>query len=161
MHLDPGPEQRAIVDVDPRLTVGPPLIVEDLPRLVLHGYKGVINLRLTEERDAPMSPYEEGQRVRALGLVYEHVPIDPRLPEPEDVDRFRDALARIPGAVYVHCRTGKRSGALACLHVGIDDGLDAHGVLAKALSLGFRVDRPQYRALIEGYVSGHTGVPAL
>lgn len=151
MGRDLGQPLHDIVEVGPRLTVGPSLAMEDLPRLVMHGFRGVVSL-CTDEDDVPQRPREEGLRVRCMGLGWAHVPVDPRRPLPEDFEAFERAVDAMPGAVWVHCRTGRRAGTFALLYQGLRDGLSAQEILEKGRALGLPVDDAVSRQFVQDYV---------
>jgi uncharacterized protein (TIGR01244 family) len=124
---------------------------EELAQLAPEGFKAVANLRMPGEQNQPLSPEEEGEVVRQTGMTYVHVPVASTGPQPEQVDRFREELARLEGPVLVHCASGKRSGAFALLYVAARDGLSGDETLAKAKELGFDWKSPELEDFVRHY----------
>lgn len=158
MGRDLGQPLNDIVEVHARLTVGPSLAMEDLPRLVIHGYRGVVSLCTDEDR-VPQSVREEGLRVRCMGLQWAHVPVDPGRLRPEDFEAFERAVDTMPGAVWVHCRTGRRAAAFALLYVGLREGLSAAEIVERGRTLGLPVDDATTRTFVQDYVGSRTTMP--
>lgn len=140
-----------------RITVGPQPSREQLEELAGQGFKSVVNLRTEGEKDQPLSPREEGEEAKSLGLSYRHIPVSAKEPKPEQVDQFRVEVERLPGPVFVHCASGKRAGAFSMIHQAVQSGWSGDEALEKAEQMGFQCDLPELKDFVRGYVDGHTG----
>lgn len=138
--------------INDHLTVGPQPTEEELKQLVAEGFRSVVNLRMPGEEEQPLSPDDEKEQVRALGLEYLHIPVSKEGIQPEQVDRFRHKVQRLPGPVFVHCHSGKRAGALAMIHTACEAGISGEQTLHQAEQMGFRCDVPQLKEFVKGYV---------
>lgn len=138
--------------INDQLTVGPQPTEQELKQLVAEGFRSVVNLRMPGEEKQPLSPDDEKKLVRALGLEYLHIPVSKEAIQPEQVDRFRQDVKRLPGPVFVHCHSGKRAGALAMIHTACEVGISGEQTLHQAEQMGFRCDVPQLKEFVKGYV---------
>lgn len=127
-------------------------MLEDLAR---QGFRTVVNLRKTAEPGAIPDPEQEGREARNLGLVYIHFPVDAQDLDHETVDRFRDAMIELPGPIFVHCSTGKRSGAFVMMAVGTEEHLSGAEAVRRADQLGLDLKAPDLRNFVETYVETH------
>jgi protein tyrosine phosphatase (PTP) superfamily phosphohydrolase (DUF442 family) len=73
----------------------------------------------------------------------------------EVVDRFREAIGRLPRPILLHCASGKRSGAMTMMHVASEQGMTGDEAIAKAESMGFECDTPELEAFVKDYVDRH------
>lgn len=72
-----------------------------LPRLKTLGVTRVINLGLHSH---PMALPDEAASLAALGIAYDHIPVDFAAPGKVDFQRYRAALDQAAGeTVHVHC----------------------------------------------------------
>lgn len=125
------------------LAVGGTPRPEELERLAEEGFRSVIDLRLSREAEGSETlptPDEEGERVRALGLDYFHLPVDAEEIQPSEVDRFHAAVEDLPSPVFVHCGIGGRAAAMAAIHEGIRLGLDGREAVRRARSAGLELE---------------------
>lgn len=125
---------------------------QDLEEVRDAGFKTVINLRTEGEEKQPQSPEAEGRIVRELGMTYLHYPVKSDAMGPDLVDRFRDRLADLPQPIYVHCASGKRSGAFVMMHVAAEQGMTGRETVEKAASMGFECDTPELESFVTQYV---------
>src|SRR5262249_47826071 len=91
---------------------------DDLSPLKSEGYAGVVNLRNAGEPEQPMSPSEEGQKAKALGMDYLHYGVGGSPLTQQGVTAvcdFVDRHAQVGQKVLVHCRKGPRAVALVLL----------------------------------------------
>jgi uncharacterized protein (TIGR01244 family) len=129
---------------------------EELKKLPLEKFRSVINLRTEGEEDQPLSPAEEGELVKDLGLLYVNIPVSPKEgPKAEQVDRFLKEVDRLPGPIFVHCRRGKRSGAFAMISESLRQNLSGREALQKAESMGFECDVPRLKEFFIEYIDNH------
>lgn len=138
-----------------RITVGAQPSPEQLKELAGQGFRSVVNLRTEGEKDQPLSPREEGEEAKSLGLSYLHIPVSAKDPKPEQVARFRDEVERLPGPVFVHCASGKRAGAFSMIQQAVEAGWSGEETLEKAEQMGFQCDVPELKDFVRGYVDGH------
>ena len=142
------------IKLDERLTIGSgPPTEGTLLALARDGYKAVVNLRTPDEREQPLDPDEEGEKVRALGMAYRHVPVRGDALSPALFDAFRDAVTQLPGPIFVHCASGRRAGLFAIMQHAVERGLTGAEALAEARRSGLSIDdSPDLAALISTYV---------
>lgn len=96
-----------------QLAVGPQIGLEDVEKLAVEGFAGIINNRPDDE--APDQPRSQELEVEAKrrGLKYWYIPVVPGQATAEDGKAFATALRDADGPVFAFCRTGNRSTALA------------------------------------------------
>lgn len=138
--------------ISDQITVGAQPTEEKIPQLAREGFKSVINLRTVGEKEQPLSPEEEGAKVKAAGMSYLHIPVSSQAMSPEQVDQFREELTRQPGPVFVHCHKGKRAGAFAMMHAAVGAGWSGEETLQKAEQMGFACDQPALKDFVKGYI---------
>lgn len=134
-----------MVAIDDRFTVGPQPDSEELCYIANRGFKTIINLRSDCEDEEVLAPEEEGRQVRRLGMRYVRFPI-PRHQalRPRWVGEFRSKIHTLPRPIYIHCRWGKRAGALTWTVVAEERGLSGKEALATADRMGLTAT-PKYR----------------
>jgi uncharacterized protein (TIGR01244 family) len=99
------------------------------------GFVSIVNLRRHDEEGARIE--EEAAAVRAVGMIYEHIPFNSSEPDTTSVDNFLEAFSR-PGMepAFVHCAGGSRAAAMWYAKRVIVDGLDIEHALEEAKRLG-------------------------
>ena len=137
------------------VTVGCQPSKQDLQELALEGYRSVVNLRPAGEEVEQLSPTSEGSLVYQLGMEYDHLPAALNSLNSATVDRFRADYAHLPKPVFVHCKSGKRAGAFALLHLAAERGWDGAKTLEEAEQMGLHLDQPQLLAFVESYADQH------
>lgn len=128
---------------------------EDFSEIKQQGFQTVVNLRTAGEDDMPVSPQEEGEIVKELGMEYLHLPVSRENLDAERVDRFRQATAELPQPILVHCHTGRRSGAFVMMDVAVKEGISGEKTVQKAKDMGFKCDVPRLEEFVENYVDRH------
>lgn len=128
---------------------------EALTELRDQGFRAVVNLRTQDEQNQPLSPEQEGDTVRRLGMDYLHIPVSPQALAPELVDRFCEQVAHLPKPVYIHCASGKRSGAFTMMDRGVEQNLSGQEVVDRAVQMGFLDGVPALEKLVRDYVDHH------
>lgn len=128
---------------------------EDLRTLRQQGFRSIINLQTEGEEDQAMSPDEEETLAGESGLAYVHIPVSASELEAAQVDRFREEVRELPAPVLVHCKAGKRSGALSMMHLAVEGGMTADEALDKAHEMGFECDSEPLREFLRAYVTEH------
>jgi uncharacterized protein (TIGR01244 family) len=141
------------------ITVGDQPTEVDLQELKREGYVGVVNLRNPGEPEQPMSPSEEGEKVRALGMDYLHYGVGGAPLSEQGVSAvcdFVDDHAQGTQKVMVHCRKGGRAIALLLLQQARANKWKPAEVIAKGKAMGLDVDGG-LKLLVETYVREHPG----
>lgn len=138
--------------ISDQITVGAQPTAAQLQELAQEGFKSVVNLRTPGESDQPLSPEEEGNKVRALAMKYLHIPVSSQAIQPEQVDQFREHIRQLPGPVFVHCHQGKRAGALVMMQGAIEAGWTGDQALQTAQEMGFQCDVPALAEFVKGYI---------
>jgi uncharacterized protein (TIGR01244 family) len=141
------------------ITVGDQPTEEDLEQLKREGYVGVVNLRNEGEPEQPLSPSQEADKVRGLGMDYLHYGVGAAPLSAEGVTSvcdFVDRHAQGSQKVLVHCRKGGRAVALLLLQQARTNQWSAEEVIAKGRAMGLEVDGGLKR-LVEIYLHEHSG----
>ena len=103
----------------PDFSVSPQLEPAAMAEVAAAGFKSVINNRPDFE-GGPTQPTNASieAAARAAGLEYAFLPVAGNFQSPEEIARFGELLATLPGPVLAFCRTGTRSGKLWQAAVG-------------------------------------------
>ena len=109
----------AVQRLDADVSVAPQLAPEAMAEAAAAGFKSVINNRPDFE-GGPTQPTNASieAAARAAGLEYAFLPVAGNFQSPEEIARFGELLATLPGPVLAFCRTGTRSGKLWQAAVG-------------------------------------------
>lgn len=101
--------QRLSADV----SVAPQLGPEAMAEAAAAGFRSVINNRPDFE-GGPTQPTSASieAAARAAGLEYAFLPVAPGHHSEDEIARFGELIATLPGPVLVFCRSGARSGRL-------------------------------------------------
>lgn len=141
--------------ITPTLAVAGQPTEAELKALKAGGYAGVVNLRNEGEPDQPISPAEEAEVARGLGLDYLHYGVTNQPFTPEGVGAVCEFLDRHEGQpVLVHCRSGGRASALVLLHQAKRRGWAADEAIAKGRALGLDV-KGGLQTLVEQYLNAN------
>ena len=105
--------------------------MNDLDQLAERGFKAVVNLRMDDETNLPISPEAERAYAESAGLAYRRLPIRATGLRPHQVEAFRRIVEGLPGPIYVHCGAGNRASAISILAEGVGEAVDA-GLLEAA-----------------------------
>jgi uncharacterized protein (TIGR01244 family) len=144
------------IKIDDRFSVSKTQPTEDdLKELKQEGFQSVVNLRTESEEDQSLSPQQEEEKVRELGMEYLHIPVSGKNLQPELVDRFRQEVSHLPSPVLVHCHTGRRSGAFVMMDTAIKQGMSGEETVQKAKDMGFKCDSPNLEDFVKNYVNQH------
>ncbi len=143
------------IPISNELTVGGQPSATDLEKLRADGFKSIVNLRTEGEDDQALSPAEEGEKARATGLTYVHLPVSGANMQPERVDEFRRELSVLPKPVFIHCHKGKRAGAFTMMHLAVTAGQSGDETLKQAEQMGFQCDVPALKELVKNYVDNN------
>ncbi len=126
----------------------------DLAQLKAAGVVAVVNLRNEGEPEQPLSPSEEGEVARRIGLEYLHHGVGGAPLTSEGVQSVCEFLCKhTEGSkqVLVHCRRGGRAVALVLLHLARTHGWTADEVAHKGREHGLEVDGG-LRQMVEGFL---------
>jgi uncharacterized protein (TIGR01244 family) len=143
--------------ITPTITLGDQPTEADLERLKGEGYVGIVNLRNPGEPEQPMSPTEEGEKVRALGMEYLHYGVGAAPLTKQGVaavSDFIDRHAQASEKVLVHCRRGPRVAALVLLQQARANQWTAAEAIAKGKAMGLDVEGG-LRTMVEAYLEEH------
>jgi uncharacterized protein (TIGR01244 family) len=140
------------IKIDDKVTAGAQPGEDDLAALAKQGVTTVINLRQAGESNQPIAPDAEGEKARALGLHYVHLPVSVADLRPEQVQAFTQAVEGSNGPVYVHCGGGQRACAFALMSKADDQGSAAESVLAEAKDKGIDLPDKAVVDFIKAYV---------
>lgn len=138
------------------ITLGAQPSEAELQAMAQDGFKTVINLRTDGEDMQPLSPDVEGRVVREQGMRYEHIPVSMKDADAALVDRFRRTLHEVEKPVYVHCKLGKRAGAMVMMDHAVRRGWSGEETLEKAAEMGFECDNADLADFVRRYVDQHT-----
>lgn len=119
---------------------------EDIAALKAAGVKKIINLRRAGEASQPLDPEAEGAAVRAAGMEYLHVPVDPMDLHASSAAAVTQAVEETDGPVYIHCAAGGRAVTHALLADG--KGKSADEVFKKAEDIGAPVTSDGFKAFV-------------
>lgn len=144
------------VQVSDQITVGAQPSEAELKTMADEGTRTVISLRTEGESMQRLSPEEEGEVVRKFGMEYVHLPVSMEDADAELVDRFREALDRVPKPVFVHCRLGKRAGAFVMMDQAVERGMSGKKTIQRAEEMGFECDEEALAGFVREYVNAHT-----
>jgi uncharacterized protein (TIGR01244 family) len=133
------------------VSIGPQPSEQDLQQLAKDGVKTVINLRVENEQEGQLSPMDEGQMARDLGMEYLHIPVIGDQIREGQVDEFRNAVENLPKPVYVHCAKGKRAATLSLMDRAVCEGWSGKETLAQAKKQGFDLN-PNLEKFVREYV---------
>lgn len=123
--------------LEDRLHVSPQIQVEDVPAASAQGYRAIISNRPdAEEPDQPMTE-DIRAAAEAAGLPFVHIPIRGGAMTPDDVTRFKAALAELPHPILGYCRSGTRTTYLWALSQAGERPTDE--IIALAAQAGYDV----------------------
>ena len=145
-----------VMKLNADITVGPQPTETDIEELKHNGYKSIVNFRTNGEDDQPLSPEAERAAAEQHGMVYLHHPVAMDAISLGVVDAWRMQLAGLPKPIYAHCRTGKRAGAMAMMHMACERGMTGDETLEQAKHMGFECDQPQLEQFVKSYVDNCT-----
>jgi uncharacterized protein (TIGR01244 family) len=138
--------------INENVTVGAQPSEEHLRGLSRQGFRTIVNLRMVGEDEQPLSPAAEGEKVRALGMEYLHIPVSTKEMKAEQVDEFRGKVAALPKPLYAHCRRGKCAGAFVMMDLAVGHGMSGDQTLQQAEQMGFECDQPELMEFVKTYV---------
>lgn len=147
---------QSTLKIDDQVTVGPQPSEQDIYDLGGQGFKTVVNFRTEGEEKQPISPDAEGEKVKAAGMEYLHIPVSMDSMGPELVDQFREKYPDLPKPVFAHCKSGKRAGAMVMMNMAVEHGMTGEQTLQKAEEMGFECDKPELMEFVKNYVDNNS-----
>lgn len=121
--------------VSERFSTGAQPAPEQFAALRDEGVRTVINLRRPTEHDAAA----EEALVRALGMRYVNIPVDPAAPRDEQVVEFLRATSDSAGQpAFLHCSSANRVGAFWMIRRVLVDGWTIEKAEEEAQRIGLR-----------------------
>jgi sulfide:quinone oxidoreductase len=95
-------------EITPDYSVAPQIGVDDVADIASRGFRTIMCNR--PDGEAPDQPDADVIRaeVERQGLTFAFLPVISGQIQPEDVARFRDLIAELPGPVLAYCRSGMR-----------------------------------------------------
>ena len=140
--------------VNDELTVTGQVTPEDLRQAAQQGFKSVLNLRASDEKDFLA---DEAEQARAAGLEYANIAVRKEEISPELTTRVLETIDALPKPALIHCASGMRAGAMAFMHAATRNGLSAAEAMEQAQQSGFDCSsEPQLKQFFEQYVDSHT-----
>ena len=135
-----------------QITVAGELNPSTLQELARGGFASVVDLRTPAEFHSFLSPESERERLSEFGLEYMHIPVAGYWVDDQVLEALREAIARLPKPLLVHCSTGRRAGLLTLTYMGIVNGWSAEETLERAAQMGFHCDSPALEDAIRNYL---------
>jgi uncharacterized protein (TIGR01244 family) len=140
--------------INDEITVAGQVTPEQLKQAAQEGFKSVLNLRASGEEG--FMPDEE-QQAEVAGLTYVNIPVKKEEISDELTSQILKEIDELPKPVLVHCASGMRAGAMACMHMATREGMTADEGMTKAQAIGFDCNsEPQLKQFFEHYVDSHT-----
>ena len=127
---------------------------ETFEQIAGEGFRSVVSLQTTGE-DQKLPIEDERRTAEAAGLAFYHQPVSGHSLDDAAVDRFREALGRLPRPILLHCASGKRSGAMTMMHLASEQGMTGDEAIERAEEMGFECDTPELEAFVKDYVDRH------
>jgi uncharacterized protein (TIGR01244 family) len=133
-----------IIPLTEGLAVTGQVLPEEMQDLADRGYRMVIGNRPDDEEPEQPSSTEVAAAARAAGLDYAYLPVTMATIEVPGATDFVERLARAPGPVLAHCRSGTRTTVLWALGSVATGRETPDSAIAKARAAGY--DLAPYRA---------------
>jgi uncharacterized protein (TIGR01244 family) len=137
------------------VTIGAQPSEAELKAMAEEGVRTVINLRTEDESMQRMEPDEESDASRRFGIACETIPVSMDEMGPETVDDFRSTLAQAEKPVFVHCKLGKRAGAMVMMDVAVRQGWSGEEAIRRAKEMGFECENEQMTDFVRNYIDEH------
>ncbi|TQD36244.1 beta-lactamase hydrolase domain-containing protein [Haloflavibacter putidus] len=118
------------------------------------GFKSVINLQ-TDAEAQNVSSETEKALAKNNNLNYRQIEVSEDKLSEAMVDNFRQELKNLPKPLVIHCKSGKRSGALVMMHIGCQKNMSGEEVIQQAEEMGFECDVPELEQFLKKYVNEH------
>ncbi len=126
---------------------------EDIQQAAQAGFKSVLNLRSPDEGGVLG---HESQLVRAAGLQYANIPVNPAQLTDSLTNEILERIDRLAKPILIHCASGIRSGALAMIYIAVNQDMTADQVFKKSQQLGLNLgESPKIQNFVQNYISDH------
>ena len=119
------------------------------------GFKSIINLQTADE-EQKVSQQKKAELAKNNDLKYRHIGVSEDNLSEDKVNNFRHDLENLPTPILVHCKSGKRSGALVMMHIGCQKNMTGEEVIKQAEEMGFECDVPELEQFLKKYVNEHS-----
>ena len=139
-------------EVGDQIFIGAQPLENELAELKKQGFRTVVNLRLPGEDDQPLSPDEEGLKVKQQGMDYLHIPVSGKHIRLEQADQFCTQMENLPHPVYVHCRKGGRAAIFALMYEAVEHGWTMDKLESRAAELGIKLEPAEAREFVRGFL---------
>ena len=120
---DPVASQSSMTQISGKLFIAPQPKLGDFSDLAAAGFKGIISNRPAGEQADQPSPAAEQQAAEEGGMSFHFIPVTAATITEADVRAFQKTVAKIPGPVFAHCRSGIRSANLHAIGEVLDGRL--------------------------------------
>ncbi|TWB20823.1 uncharacterized protein (TIGR01244 family) [Nitrospirillum amazonense] len=91
------------------LSVAPQIKEADFAQAKALGFRTIINNRPDGEEPGQLTSARGAELAKEAGLDYVYLPVNQSNLGPQTAAAFAEALAKLPGPVLAHCRSGTRS----------------------------------------------------
>jgi uncharacterized protein (TIGR01244 family) len=125
---------------------------DELRALAADGFATVVDLRQAGESGQVLPPQTEAAAVARHKLRYVHLPTPADRMDEAMLDHFRHVVKDLPGPVFVHCASGKRSGTFAIAHVAVESGQSGNAALERIQAEGSGYGSEAMRDVVRRYV---------
>jgi protein tyrosine phosphatase (PTP) superfamily phosphohydrolase (DUF442 family) len=139
--------------LDRTFAVGDSPTAEELRELARQGFRSVVDLR--DRTDGPLSPLQEAALAARLGLQYLNFPVHGKRRRRQEFDAFRRWSRDLPGPIFVHDDTGRRSMVFGLIEWALRQKVDPSVAIRRTEDLGYEWDSPFLRRKVEGYIDEH------
>jgi uncharacterized protein (TIGR01244 family) len=152
-----GKEKMVVHRVSDRISVSGALTDDDVRRLVMDGFHGIVDLRSDgEPRPQGIAPWDEARLAKEVGLTYRQITVEPQMLGDGLARAVLQAIRSSPSPVLVHCTTGRRAGTFALLQLASEQDLSVDDCLACGRAMGLDFDgMPRLAKFLREFVEGH------
>lgn len=99
----------SINKITPDYSVSPQILPDEVEGIAALGYRSIMCNRPDGESPDQTPVAEIEAEAERLGLGFAYVPVVSGMMDGQNVEDFREALARLEGPVLAYCRSGTRS----------------------------------------------------
>jgi uncharacterized protein (TIGR01244 family) len=131
--------------VSDNLSVTGQISSEQLTELAAEGFKSVLNLRSSDEKDFLN---DEQEQANAAGLAYVNIPLDPQEPNQHLTAAAIAEIKHLSKPILIHCANGVRAGGIALIADAIQAALTYGEILHKAQKIGINLEQPHLKQFL-------------
>jgi uncharacterized protein (TIGR01244 family) len=152
-----GKDTMVVHRMSDRISVSGALTSDDVRRLATDGFHGIVDLRSDgEPRPQGMSPWDEAQLAKEVGLTYRQVTVEPQMLGDSLARAVLQAIRSLPSPILVHCTTGRRASTFALLQLASEQDLSVDDCLARGRAMGLDFEgMPRLTKFLREFVEGH------